>query len=207
MAATDPRHNDSYFIQLADQVPVDLITGTSYTISTVNYDNVVVIPTLMVVHFNNVKGTASVAPIAIIDRGTTGQNMSASTTFSSLAQDTYRLLATNATPLAITGDAGTQEMRLLITTPGVGQATTDRERTDNVATITTGAAHGLVAGDEIWVRSMTDTTYNGRVTVLSAPSATTFTYSNTGADEASTADTAGRIGAIEALVSVFGMYR
>ena len=51
------------------------------------------------------------------------------------------------------------------------------ERTSDVATITTSAAHTLQIGN-IVVVNISDATYNGTVTILSVPSTTTFTYSN-----------------------------
>ena len=62
---------------------------------------------------------------------------------------------------------------------------TTAERTSNVATLTTSAAHTLQIGDTVKV-DISDATYSGSiitiVTILSVPSTTTFTYSNNGAD-------------------------
>lgn len=71
--------------------------------------------------------------------------------------------------------------------------TTLRERTSNVATLTTAAAHGLVDNQVVTVASMSDATYDEVDVAITVTSSTTFTYANTGADEASTADTAGTI--------------
>jgi hypothetical protein len=72
-------------------------------------------------------------------------------------------------------------------------STTYRARATNVATITTASVHGLAVGDNVKVSDMTDATYDGNTVVVSVPTTTTFTFSNTEADEASTADTAGSI--------------
>lgn len=72
-------------------------------------------------------------------------------------------------------------------------ATTHRARTSNVATITTAKVHGFAVGDNVLVSDMTDGDYDGNTVVVAVPTTTTFTYSNTGDDEASTADTAGSI--------------
>lgn len=73
-------------------------------------------------------------------------------------------------------------------------STTLRERTSNVATLTTDAAHGLVVGDLVTIGSMGDASYDGvGLEVLSVPTGTTFTYASTGSDEASTADVAGDV--------------
>ncbi len=70
-------------------------------------------------------------------------------------------------------------------------ATTFRERTSNVAQLTTGAAHGLLPGDMVEILTVGGTGYNGVATVIATPTATTFTYASTGGNEASTADTGG----------------
>ena len=70
--------------------------------------------------------------------------------------------------------------------------TTKRARDGaNVATLTTATAHGLLTGDVITVSGLGGTGYNGSATVLTAGSNTTFTYANTGSEEAETADTSG----------------
>ena len=71
--------------------------------------------------------------------------------------------------------------------------TTLRERTSNVATLTTAAAHGLSTGHVIAITNMTDTDYNDAAASITVTGATTFTYANTAGDEVSTGDTAGTI--------------
>ena len=66
------------------------------------------------------------------------------------------------------------------------------ERTSNVVTITTTTAHGYSVSDSVVVGATTNTGINGTFTVASVPSTTTFTYSQTGADIASVADS-GRV--------------
>lgn len=69
-----------------------------------------------------------------------------------------------------------------------------RERTSNVATITTSAAHGLKRGMRIRTYNMGGTGYSATETVVqSTPTTVTFTYLNTGADEAFTAITSGGV--------------
>jgi hypothetical protein len=51
--------------------------------------------------------------------------------------------------------------------------------TSNVATLTTTAAHGLVVGQVVTVASVASP-FNGKFTVVSVPSTTTFTYRVTG---------------------------
>lgn len=77
--------------------------------------------------------------------------------------------------------------------PTMTYATASRSRTSNVATITTSTAHGLTAGMTVTVSGLGGTGYNGTVVITSAPTSTTFTYSNTGTNETTTTDTAGTV--------------
>lgn len=61
--------------------------------------------------------------------------------------------------------------------------------TSNVATITTSAVHGLVAGDTVKVNATTTTALNGTYVVKAAPTTTTFTYDKVNANISSAADT------------------
>lgn len=63
--------------------------------------------------------------------------------------------------------------------------------TNNVATLTTSAAHGLLAGDEIVVTGV-DSTFNGTFTILTVPTTTTLTYAKT-ATNVSSASASGTI--------------
>lgn len=60
--------------------------------------------------------------------------------------------------------------------------------TANVATLTTSAAHGFAAGQQVVVAGV-DAVFNGTYTIASVPSATTFTYTKTNADVVSAAAT------------------
>jgi len=75
-------------------------------------------------------------------------------------------------------------------------ATTNRARTSNVATLTTGAAHGFKVGDTLTMTGIGGTGYNATAVVATVPTTTTFTYANTGDNEGSTADTGGSIDGI-----------
>jgi hypothetical protein len=72
-------------------------------------------------------------------------------------------------------------------------ATTKRARASNVTTITTASVHGLLVGDGVKIVGLGGTGYNGTWTVASVPTITTFTYANTGSDEAETSDTGGTV--------------
>lgn len=60
--------------------------------------------------------------------------------------------------------------------------------TSNVATLTTSAAHGFLVGDSVVVAGV-DAVFNGTHTILSVPTATTFTFAKTNADVTSSAAT------------------
>lgn len=68
-------------------------------------------------------------------------------------------------------------------------AITNVALTSNVATITTSAVHGLVAGDTVKVNATITTALNGTIVVKAAPTTTTFTYDVVNANISSTADT------------------
>ena len=87
------------------------------------------------------------------------------------------------TGCAFAGDTN----RLVFVTTAVNAGTiTNKALTSNVATLTTSASHGLVAGDEVWVEGV-DSTFNGKFTVVDVPSTTTFTYAKTASNVSSTA--------------------
>jgi hypothetical protein len=72
-------------------------------------------------------------------------------------------------------------------------ATVSRARASNVATIVT-AAHGLTTGNMVYVTGLGGTGYNSTSAVqVTVVNTTTFTYPNSGADETTTADTAGTV--------------
>jgi hypothetical protein len=62
-------------------------------------------------------------------------------------------------------------------------------RTSNIVTITTSVAHGYSIGDSVTIAAVTNTTLNGTFNIDTVPTTTTFTYSKTGTDIVSGADT------------------
>lgn len=48
----------------------------------------------------------------------------------------------------------------------------------NTVTITTSANHNLVVGEQVVISGVTNAAYNGTYTILTVPSATTFTYTD-----------------------------
>jgi hypothetical protein len=67
-----------------------------------------------------------------------------------------------------------------------------KSASNNVITLTTTVAHDLSVGDEIAIQ-LVDTNFNGRYTVASVPTTTTFTYVKSVADMAPTAVEAGEL--------------
>lgn len=76
---------------------------------------------------------------------------------------------------------------------GARVATVDRAVSSNVATLNTGAAHNLIAGEYALVTDLRDSSYNGIRKIISAPSGTSLTYALTHADEGQVADSVGRV--------------
>jgi hypothetical protein len=62
----------------------------------------------------------------------------------------------------------------------------NRALTDNIATLTTSAAHGLLAGDVVVVSGV-HATFNGTFTILTVPTTTTLTYAKTATNVVSVA--------------------
>lgn len=208
---TQPVPNETGFVRFGNtssiyQAAVNFITDTSVTIGVPRLDTDKVFALQVLVDQVNVKGTLSQNAIATLDTGTNGQTIASSTTFSTPGTNRYTLMTIPAAAYALYGNADGQQLRLLITQPAIGQATTLRARTDNIALVTTAAPHGLVAGNVVQVASLASASFNGRVTVISAPTTTTFTYFSEGANVTSTADTAGRVGAFDANVIVTALY-
>jgi hypothetical protein len=73
---------------------------------------------------------------------------------------------------------GTDQLLFTSTANSVGGTITNKELTSNVATLTTASAHGLVAGDTVWVQGV-DTTFDSTTSSYTITSATTTTFSYT----------------------------
>src|SRR2546427_12840479 len=83
---------------------------------------------------------------------------------------------------------GTQQFLANVTNGNVQVATIPSNgaaRSTNVVTITTTMAHGLTAGQTVVIAGVTDTSFNGTFTISTVPSATTFTYAQTGTNATS----------------------
>lgn len=68
-----------------------------------------------------------------------------------------------------------------------------RERTSNVATITTAHAHTLKSGQTVNITCVADTSFSNSAAIVTVLTPTSFTYSNTGTNVVSTADTTGTV--------------
>jgi hypothetical protein len=150
------------------------------------------------------KGTTATDPQV---RATDGTNAITSTLTITDALDNvgganYLALVANPVPTV----SGTDTLTLEKVVVGLGQATATRARTNGVATIVTGAAHGFTTGDSITIASMTDTSFNAVDACVTVVNSTTFTYENAGADVVSGADTAGRVGALKVNAFAIGIY-
>jgi len=60
-----------------------------------------------------------------------------------------------------------------------------KARSGNVATLTTSQPHGYVVGEKVYVNKV-GSSYDGTFTITELPSATTFSYANTGSNQVST---------------------
>jgi hypothetical protein len=66
------------------------------------------------------------------------------------------------------------------------KSVSNKALTDNVATLTTTTAHGLVVGDRVTITGV-NSTFNGTYTVTAIPTTTTFRYAKTATNVASSA--------------------
>jgi hypothetical protein len=79
-------------------------------------------------------------------------------------------------------------------------------RVANVATLTTSEPHGFVVGEKVQVLTSTGTaTYSGTHTITSLPSATTFTFVNSGSNQVSTSVTSSTATAASRKIASIGL--
>jgi hypothetical protein len=192
-------------VNLFGPIAVNLLAAGDTDLLVLNDEDTKFFPTSIILETAYARGTTATDPIVIVDDGTTGDNMTASLTITDALdnQGRYNPMTLVANPFVITGSG---KLRLVKSTVGAGQATATRSRTSGVATIVTGAAHGFSTGDTITIASMTDTTFNDVQAEVTVVNSTTFTYANAGANVASGADTAGRVGALYVNAYVVGIY-
>ena len=104
------------------------------------------------------------------------------------ANDLQYSLTENHKTTAVTFMGSTNKLCFITASNIVGTVITNKALTSNVATLTTSTAHGLVAGDTIWVDGV-DSTFNNTTGSSTVTAATTYTfsYAKTAANVASTA--------------------
>jgi hypothetical protein len=204
---------------------VDFTKTGTYTLGQLELDSETFIPTASFVVYTNAAGTNGTQAVVAIDNGTTGQNIATGTLPATPVvaingtgdlSSTVLTPATNgyvlgqvpvSTTIPSNGAAATQSVRVNVTTAAIpALATTNRATTANISTLTVASVPSwITAGATVVVQSVGNAAYNGTVTVISK-TATTFSYYNPSlVTEASTADTAGRIGAITGDVYVVGL--
>mgnify|MGYP003664061144 FL=1 len=106
--------------------------------------------------------------------------------------DNFFLRSSNTSQFLVLGSDGTYTF--------TSASITDIERNSNVATATTSGAHNLVPGNNIQVLINEDVTYNENTLVLSVPTTTTFTYTNSD-DADPTKATASVTGTVRTIVT------
>lgn len=224
MSVPNPTPNNLTLVRFGP-LSVDFTRTGTYTLGQIERDQQTFIPTASFVVYQNALGTNGTQAIVAIDNGTTGENISTATlpatpvstspnATGNLSQTVFTP-ATNgyvlgqvpvSTSIPSNGAAATQSVRVNVTQAAVpALATTFRATANNISTLTVASVPAwLVAGASVKVQSVGNAAYNGFVTVIST-TATTFSYYNPSlVTEASTADTAGRIGAITGDVYVVG---
>jgi hypothetical protein len=221
---TNPTPNNLTVVRFGP-LSVDFTKTGTYTLGQLELDSETFIPTASFVVYTNAGGTNGTQAVVAIDNGTTGKNIATATLpatpvvaidgTGSLSQTVFTP-ATNgyvlgqipvSTALVSNGAAAVQSVRVNVTTAAIPSlATTNRVTANNISTLTVAAVPSwLTPGSVVDVLTIGNAAYNGTVTVIST-TATTFSYYNPSlTTEASTADTAGRVGAITGDVYVVGL--
>ena len=224
MSVPSPTPNNLTVVRFGP-LSVDFTKTGTYTLGQLQLDEETFIPTQSFVVYTNAGGTNGTQAVVAIDNGTTGKNIATATLpatpvvaidgAGSLSQTVFTP-ATNgyvlgqipvSTSLNSNGAAAVQSVRVNVTTAAVpALATTNRVTANNISTLTVASVPSwLTPGSVVDVLTVGNAAYNGTVTVIST-TATTFSYYNPSlTTEASTADTAGRVGAITGDVYVVGL--
>jgi hypothetical protein len=229
MSVPKPTPNNLTFVRFGP-LSVDFTKTGTYDLGNINYDENTFIPTASFIVYTNALGTNGTQAVVVIDNGTTGENIATGTLIAApvatspnatanLSQQVLTATAAASgngyvlgqvpfsTTIPSNGAAATQYLRVNVTTAAIpALATTFRATANNISTLTVSSVPSwLVAGVQVKVLTVGNAAYNGFVTVIST-TATTFSYYNPSlTTEASTADTAGRIGAQTGDVYVVGL--
>jgi len=232
MSVPKPTPNNLTLVRFGP-LSVDFTKTGTYTLGAINYDENTFIPTSSFIVYTNALGTNGTPAVVAIDNGTTGENIATGTLIATpvstspnatgnLSQQALTAQAASgngyvlgnipvanpnpASGSAAGGAASAQSVRVNVTTAAIpALQSSNRVTANNISTITVSSVPSwLVAGVQVNVLGITTAAYNGLVTVLSKTS-TTFSYYNPSlTTEASTPDTAGRIGSITGDVYVVG---
>jgi len=231
MSVPKPTPNNLTIVRYGP-LSVDFTVAGTYDLGNLNYDENVFVPTNAFIVYKNALGTNGTPAQVAIDNGTTSEPLFTTLTLpatpistspnatSNLSQSAFALPTNgyvlgqdpvaNPNPAIGSGGGGaasTEYVRINVTTAAVPSlASTNRVTANNISTITVSSVPSwLVPGVMVKVLTIGNAAYNGLVQVLSTTS-TTFSYYNPSlVSEASTADTAGRIGAIYGDVYVLGL--
>jgi hypothetical protein len=223
MSLNQPTPNNLTLVRFGP-VSVDFTVAGQTVIGQINYDENVFIPTSSFVVYKNALGTNGTQAVVAIDNGTTGENIATATLpatpvstkpIGNLSQTIFTPVTNGyvlggipvSTTIPSNGAAATQDVRVNVTTAAIPSlATTNRVTANNISTLTVSSIPDwLIPGARVKVLTVGNAAYNGLVKVI-ATTATTFSYYNPSlTTEASTADTAGRIGAIYGDVYVVGL--
>jgi len=225
MSLNQPTPNNLTIVRFGP-TPIDFTVAGTHTIGQLEYDENIFVPTSATVVLQNAFGTNGTQAVVAIDNATTSENLFAPLTLpatpvatspnatSNISQVPFAN-ATNgyvlgsrpvSTALNSNGAAATQNVRVNVTTAAIpALATTNRVTANNISTLTVSSVPAwLVPGVMLKVLTVGNAAYNGLVQVI-ATTSTTFSYYNPSlTTEASTADTAGRIGALYGDVIVTG---
>jgi len=231
MSLNQPTPNNLTVVKFVGE-GIDFTQAGTTIIGQLEYDENVFVPTNAFVVYTNAAGTNGTQAVVAIDNGTTSENLLQPLTLpatpvvtspnaasnlsqsvfgfgNSSSQATYNYVL-GGLPVGTNGSNGaaaTQSVRVNVTTAAIpALATTNRVTANNISTLTVSSVPAwIVPGAVVNVLTVGNAAYNGTVTVLSKTS-TTFSYYNPSlTTEASTADTAGRIGALTGDVYVVGI--
>jgi hypothetical protein len=225
MSVPQPTPNNLTIVRYGP-LSVDFTVAGTYDLGNLNFDENVFVPTNAFVVYKNALGTNGTQAQVAIDNGTNSEPLFTTLTLpatpvstspnstSNLSQSAFALPTNGyvlgglpvSTATPSNGAASTEYVRINVTTAAVPSlASTNRVTANNISTITVSSVPSwLVPGVMVKVLTIGNAAYNGLVQVLSTTS-TTFSYYNPSlTTEASTADTAGRIGAIYGDVYVTG---
>lgn len=104
--------------------------------------------------------------------------------------DSFETIYFNEIPLSVNASGWVTSGGYPKTTSSVTQSVSTLSRTDGIVTITTGAAHGFSAADQVVMANTGIASCNGTFVIASVPSSTTFTYATGGDNATSSGGTA-----------------